>query len=83
MALLLLAFKVLAFPKREECTEPGDLSHAPNHLASGEPTFISVLKVTLAIRSLGRDRKGLTWGGFGFTLESIPRAKVVNTWWRR
>lgn len=23
MALLLLAFKVLAFPKREECTEPG------------------------------------------------------------
>ncbi|KAI4563898.1 hypothetical protein MJG53_016472 [Ovis ammon polii x Ovis aries] len=28
------AFKVLAFPKREECTEPGDISHAPNHLAS-------------------------------------------------
>ena len=83
MALLVLVFKVLAFPNREECTEPGDISHAPNHLASGEPTFISVLKVTLAIRSLGRDRKGLSWRGCGFPLESIPRAKVVNTWWGR
>lgn len=47
MALLLLAFKVLAFSWRE-CTEPGDISHAPDHLASGGPTHFSAKVPTLS-----------------------------------